>query len=99
MTDNIESTGTASSGLTWADPLPEKTPDGARIVYVSIPQEQGLKSAQDYFDEKQEHEPRINALTTVIGLRQFKSDTNIEDILRDAKKVERYIRTGRVKGE
>lgn len=92
-----QATGTAGAGTSWSHPLATETEDGARIVYVAVPNEDTLALTQEYHEARLEREPRINALTTVIGLRGFSSDKgNIDKVLADAAKVEAFIRTGAV---
>lgn len=91
-----ESTGTAGTGVAWSHPLASETEDGARIVYVAVPNEDTIKMTEKYQEARLEREPRINALTTVIGLRQFSGGSDIAIILADAKKVEEFILSGAV---
>lgn len=95
--NKIEATGTAGAGTAWSHPLTTETEDGARIVYVAVPNEDSIRLTQEFHERKAEQEPRTNALTTIIGLRQFgMSDKSVDDILREAAKVEAYIRNGTV---
>lgn len=93
----VQSTGTAGAGTSWSHPLATETEDGARIVYVAVPNEDTLALTQEYHEARLEREPRINALTTVIGLRQFNNrDVDMATILADAAQVEAFIRNGTV---
>jgi len=97
--DNIEATGTAGAGTSWSHPLATETADGARIVYVAVPNEDTLAIAKEHYERKSDQEPRLNAINAAIaarGVRYGEQGTPIEDIIRDAKKVEKYIRTGAV---
>lgn len=93
---DVQSTGTAGAGTSWSHPLATETEDGARIVYVAVPNEDTLRLTEEYHRTKMEREPRINALTTALGMKMYASDRNVDDLLRDAAKVEEYIRNGTV---
>lgn len=95
MTDNIEATGVAGSGLVFQRPLPENTSDGAKIVYVSIPNEDSLTIATERWEMDQTLSPRIHAMNMALNYRDFQK-RELAQIIHDAAQIERYLVDGTV---
>ena len=95
---DVQATGTAGAGTSWSHPLATETEDGARIVYVAVPNEDTLAFTQEHWARKKEQDPRVSAINAVIAAKQFAFDKEggIDTLLRDAKKVEEFILHGTV---
>ena len=95
MTESEETTGVAGGGTAFARPLPTTAEDGARIVYVAIPNEDSIAVAQQRWAKDMELSPRIHAMNMALNYRDF-TKRSLEQVITDASTIEAYLNQGTV---